>query len=123
MIVAQPFPTYQPKMCGILSITNANPALVTTTLDGVNPGNHQYIDGLIIRIDIAPGYGMGQINQQFAPITVVSPTQFTIAIDTTLYDTFSFPVAYPLTSQYSQSVPVAELNSQIIGAVQNVLPY
>jgi hypothetical protein len=123
MIVAQPFPTYQPKMCGILSITNANPALVTTTLDGVNPGNHQYIDGLIIRIDIAPGYGMGQINQQFAPITVVGPTQFTIAIDTTMYDTFSFPVTYPLTSQYSQSVPFAELNGQIIGAVNNVLPY
>ena len=123
MIVAFPFPVYQPKMCGILSITNANPALVTTTLDGVIPGNHQYIDGLIIRIDIAIGYGMGQINQQFAPITVVNPTQFTIAIDSTMYDTFSFPVTYPLTSQYSQCNPIAELNGQIIGAVNNVLPY
>lgn len=123
MIIAFPFPVYQPKMCGILSITNANPALVTTTLDGVNPGNHQYINGLIVRIDIAPGYGMPQINQQFAPITVVSPTQFTIAIDTTMYDTFAFPTTYPLTSQYSQCNPIAELNGQIIGAVNNVLPY
>lgn len=123
MIVAQSFPVYQPKMCGILSITNANPALVTTTLDGVNPGNHQYIDGLIIRIDIAPGYGMEQINQQFAPIVVVNDTQFTIAIDTTMYDTFSFPATYPLTSQYSQCVPFAENSDMITGAVNNVLPY
>ena len=123
MIIAQAFPTYQPKMCGILSVTNANPALVTTTLGGVNPGDHQYIDGLIIRIDMAPGYGMGQINQQFAPIIVVNSTQFTIAIDTTMYDTFAFPATYPLTSQYSQCNPIAELNGQITGAVNNVLPY
>ncbi len=123
MIVAQSFPVYQPKMCAVIAITNAPQALVTTSLDGVNPGDHQYIDGLIIRIDIPVGYGMPQINQQFAPITVVNATQFSIAIDTTMYDAFSIPTMYPLTSQYAQSVPVAELNSQIIGAVQNVLPY
>jgi len=123
MIVAFPFPVYQPKMCAVIAITNANPALVTTSLDGINPGNHQYINNLIVRIDLPLGYGMQQINQQFAPITVVNDTQFTIAIDTTMYDTFSIPTQYPLTSQYAQSVVIAETNDMIIGAVQNVLPY
>ena len=41
-------PTYQPDMRNILSITNANPAVVTTTFDGTNPGDHLYRSGLIV---------------------------------------------------------------------------
>lgn len=122
-IIAYAQPVFQPKMCAVIGITNANPAVVTTSLDGINPGNHDYIDGLIIRIDMAPGYGMQEINQQFGAITVLSPTTFSIPIDTTFYSAFTIPATYPQNAQYCQSNAFAELNSQLTGAERNVLPY
>ena len=47
---AQQSPVFQRAMRNILSITQAQNALVTTTFDGVNPGNHQYSTGLIVMI-------------------------------------------------------------------------
>jgi hypothetical protein len=120
--VAFQFPVYRPQMMAVIGITNANPAVVTTSLDGVNPGNHNYINGLIVRIDMAPGFGMQEINQQFSDIIVLSPTTFAINIDTTLYSAFFAPVTYPLDAQYCQANPFAELTSQITGALNNVLP-
>lgn len=101
----------------IAGITNASVVEITTTFD------HQYIDNLIVRIDIPPGFGMQQLNQQFAPITVTSSTTFTMPIDTTLYDAFVVPSDYPENAQLAQSVPIAEDNSILTGAVQNRLPY
>lgn len=115
-------PTYQPQMMAVIGITNANPAVVTTSFDGVNPGNHNYINGLIVRIDMPPGFGMQEINQQFSDIIVLSSATFALNIDTTLYSAFSAPVTYPLDAQYCQANPFAELTSQITGALNNVLP-
>jgi hypothetical protein len=109
----------------IISITNAFPAVVTTSIDGVNPANHNYINGLIIRIDVPVGFGMQQINQQFGPITVLTPTTFSIPIDTTLYDVFAVPASgpmyFPINYQAAQSVPIGELTSMITGATVNEL--
>jgi hypothetical protein len=98
----------------ITAITNANPALVTTSFD------NSYVTGTVIRIDIPVGFGMRQLNQQFAPITVINSTQFTIPIDTTNYDAFVVPGG---NTQYAQAVPLGELNGQLNAAVMNVLPY
>lgn len=122
-IYANPFPTYQPSMRILSAITNGFPASFTTTF------NHQYITNTIVRIDIPPGFGMQQLNQQIGPITVTGPTTFTMPIDTTNYDTFSIPMYTLLPSgitvslQQAQVVPMAEDNSILTAAVQNVLPY
>ena len=79
-ILATQNPVYQPAMRIISSVTNANPAVVTTTF------NHQYKSGLIVRLNIAQGYGMQQANQLYGPIIVTGNTTFTIDIDTTLFD-------------------------------------
>lgn len=79
-ILATRFPVYQPAMRIISSVTNANPAVVTTTF------NHQYQSGLIVRLNIAPGYGMQQANQLYGPIIVTGNTTFTIDIDTTYFE-------------------------------------
>ncbi len=121
-IIALAIPVYKPAMRAVINITNAPQALVTTSLDGINPGDNGYIDGLIIRIDMPPEFGMPQINQQFAPITIVSSSTFLIDIDTTTYDVFSVPTQYPENVQYCQAVPIAELNGMLTGAVQNQLP-
>ncbi len=121
---AVPFPMFQPAMRNILSITQAEEALITTTFDGVNPGNHQYQTGLIVRLVIPSGFGMVQANQLSGKITVVNDTQFTITIDTTLMDAFVIPTLRPgAFATPAQSVPLGEVNSMLTGARRNVLPY
>ena len=124
-------PEFQPAMRNILSITNANPAVITTTFDGTNPGNHLYKSGLIVRLDIPVNYGMEQANELFAPITVLSDSTFSIDIDTRNMDQFVPPAAPVMIGSYyftrnanpAQSVPIGEITSQLDNAVKNVLPY
>ena len=109
-------------MRNILSITQAQNALVTTTFDGVNPGNHQYSTGLIARLYIPYGFGMVQANQLSGTVTVINDTQFTITIDTTNFDAFVVPAFQPGNfGTPAQVVPVGEINSILTEATQNVL--
>jgi len=75
-------PIFQRAMRVISTITQANPAVITTTT------NHQYISGMIVRLNIPKGFGMQQVNQKQGEITVLSDTTFSIDIDTTLMDPF-----------------------------------
>jgi hypothetical protein len=113
-------PVFRPTISVITAITNSNPAVVTTL------NNNNYIDGIIVRLDIPTGFGMVQANQLFGAIVVLSPTTFSIAIDTTLFDIFIIPIApilMPATSlQQAQAIPFAEINDILTAAVQNVLP-
>lgn len=118
------FPTFQRAMRNILTITQDENALVTTTLDGINPGNHQYSTGLIVRLYIPKGFGMTQANELSGPITVVNDTQFTIPINTTNFDPFVVPDYQPgAFGTPAQVVPIGEVNSILTQATQNVLPY
>lgn len=116
-ILAQQNPVFQKAMRIISNIANANPGSVTTTF------NHNYITGQIVRINMAAGYGMDQLNQQQATITVTSDTTFDLDIDTTLFEPYTTPVTFPKNMQYSQVTPIGEINGILIAATQNVLPY
>lgn len=116
-ILAIQNPIFKPAMRIIDDITNANPALVTTTF------NHNYMTGLIVRLIIPPGFGMQEVNEKQGTITVISDTTFTIDIDTTLFSAFSTAPSYPDDRQFAQVVPIGEVNSMLTQAVQNVLPY
>ena len=116
-ILAVPYPVFQHAMRIISSITNAENALVTTTF------NHQYVTGMIVRLNIPQGYGMLEVNQKQGTITVISDTTFTIDIDTTYFNQFTTPSTFPDNSQYPQVVPVGEINQILIAATRNVLPY
>lgn len=124
-ISALQFPTYQPAMRIITNITNANPAIVTTSFD------NQYITGTIVRIDMPfqDGYwpwGMQQISGQIGTITVINPTQFSITIDTTTYEPFVTPTVPPsgvtkFTTQLPQVIPIGEDSDILTAATVNVL--
>ncbi len=116
-VLAYSFPIFQPSMRIITNITNGYPAVVTTSFD------HQYANGLTIRLNIPPGFGMVQANQLFGDITVLSSTTFSIPIDTTYFDAFTIPTTFPLDAQSAQAVPFAEDNGILTQAVRNVLPY
>lgn len=109
-------PIFQPAMRLIAAITNANPAVVTTTFA------HLYLTGLIVRLDLPPAVGMPQANGMTGTITVLSPTTFSINIDTTLFTPFAIPsMPGPHTDVCAQVVPIAEVNSSLVQAVQNIL--
>lgn len=116
-ILAQQYPIFQKAMRIISAITNASAASVTTTF------NHQYITGMIVRLNIPDGFGMVQANQLYGPIIVTSPTTFTIAIDTTKFDVFAAPSSFPFNRQSAVVTPIGELSSTLQAATQNVLPY
>jgi hypothetical protein len=108
--------TFQPAMRLIAAITNANPAVVTTTFA------HSYLTGLIVRLDLPPAVGMPQANGMTGTITVLSPTTFSINIDTTSFTPFAIPgMPGPHTDICAQVVPIAEVNSSLVQAVQNIL--
>lgn len=115
LAIAQPI--YQPAMRIINSITQANNAVVTTSFA------HDYRSGDIVRIIIPSGYGMTQLNDQQSEITVTGDTTFTLNIDTSDYDAFVVPATFPLSYQHAQVVPIGEINSTLLSAVKNVLPY
>jgi len=116
---SQAHPVFQQAMRVVSNITQSPIANVTTTIP------HQYLPGLIVRIDMPLGTGMPQINQKVGTIlTVPTPTTFTLDIDTTFYDPFigspTFPPAY---AGDPQVVPIAEINDILTQATRNVLPY
>ncbi len=119
---AQQSPVFQRAMRNILSITNDENALVTTTFDGVNPGAHQYGTGLIARLYVPDGFGMTQVNELQGIVTVVNDTQFTIDVDTTNFDVFVVPNFQPgAFGTPAQVVPIGEINSILTESTQNVL--
>lgn len=115
-------PTYLPAMRIITSITQAYPALVTTSFD------NNYISGEIVRINTpqVDGYypwGMQQIDNLQGTIDVINTTQFYIDIDTRTFDPFVTPPDTPIrwSRQRPQVVPIGEVNSTLDAATQNVL--
>jgi hypothetical protein len=117
---AYPNPVFQKSMRIILSITNAFPALVTTTFA------HNFITGQIIRLIIPTLCGMQQANQLLATIVVTGTTTFLTDIDSTYFDPFVVPSSVPPgTTGFTcpQVVPVGEVSALLTAATQNVLPY
>jgi hypothetical protein len=117
-------PTFQPAQQNILSITNANPAVITTTMDGINPSINNYQTGMIMRLNIPYTWGMQQANQFKAPITVLTSSTFSMPVDTTLMDQFVVPTGQPTSfGTPATVVNVGETNDNLRWAVQNILPY
>ena len=115
---ANPNPIFQPAMRLVASITNSDPALVTTTFA------HQYNTGLIVRLELPLAVGMQQADGMQGVITVVSATEFYISINTTTFDPFLIPPdPPPLVNTCAQVVPVGEVNETLAYATRNVLPF
>lgn len=112
--VANPDPRYQPAMRLINDITKANPAVITTNID------HDYVTGLIVRINVPHNYGMRQIDGVLSTITVLTSDTFSVDIDTTEYDTFSAPITPPYNRFLANVVPVGNELDVYNVAVRNV---
>lgn len=116
-ILANPNPIFQPAMRIISSITNANPAAVTTTFA------HQYTTGIVARLNVPNGFGMVQANQLYGDIVVTGDTTFTIDIDTTGFDIFAAPSTFPQNQQSATVTAIGEINLDSNAPERNVLPF
>lgn len=115
-------PVYAPAVRNILSITQASQAVITTTFDGLVAGDHGYVSGTIVRIIVPENFGMQQINKLSGPITVLSPSTFSIPINTLSFDAFSIPPFNPgKNGTPAQVVPFGELNRQLTASFRNIL--
>jgi hypothetical protein len=97
----------------ITAITRANPAVVTTGTA------HGYQTGFNIRIVLpfpyALSFGMYQINEEVGTIVVLSPTSFSISIDTTGYAAFTVGT----TLQSAQTIPISQyVNGELLDFTQ-----
>lgn len=114
-IVAPTIPLipFTPQARVISNITNAFPAVVTTT------SSHGYLTLLLIRffLPIPTYFGMQQLNGQFAQITVLSPTTFSVPIDTRQMNAFTSAG----THQVPQVIAMAENASTLLQAERNAL--
>jgi hypothetical protein len=82
-------PKFIPAMRCISAITNANPAVVTSTVP------HLYNTGLIVRLRVPSLCGMSELDGGRYQITVIDATRFSIPIDTISYQTFAIPAVLP----------------------------
>ena len=110
---AQPF--FQPAMRFIADISLSNPMIVTTV------GNHLYATGLTVRLTVPHNYKMTQADLITGEIIVLSPTTFSMPIDSTLFNSFSVPAG--IIEINAQVVPFGENALSVAQAERNVLPY
>ena len=100
----------------ISAITQANPAVITTT----EP--HGYSTGFNVRIffpfPYQRAFGMTKINGQSGLITVLSPTTFSIPIDTRAYD----PFVVGTTKQTAQALPIGQVTNADLDDFTQVNP-
>ncbi len=117
-ILAQQYPIYQPAMRVVSTIVSSDALTIVTTTFA-----HQYNTGAIVRLNIPLGFGMKEINQQYAPIIVLSSTTFSMPINSSEFSLFTVPTSYPNNRQSATVTPVGEINPLLNSSVQNVLPY
>lgn len=97
----------------LTSISNGNPAIITTAQP------HGYSTGFNVRVVLPFPYtnlfGMFQINDQIGTIVVLSPTSFSISINTLKYD----PFVIGTTQQVPQVIPVSQyVNGELLDFTQ-----
>lgn len=101
--------SFIPPVTFVDSITNANPAVVTTTTD------HGYLSGLFVRLFFPEDVGLNILNEKIFEITVLSDNSFSVPFNTTNLDVYS-PVS---ADQFSQVIPVGEDADSLSQAKQN----
>lgn len=99
-------PYWYPSNRRIVNITQANPAVITTSVDSA------YIAGQAIRLAVPPQFGMTQADSLVVNVISVNGGNITVNLDTTGFTAFKFPLntVYPFTP--AQCVPVGEETDQ-----------
>lgn len=104
--------TFEPIRREVESITQANPAVVTTTED------HGYYSGLYVRFFFPANFGMYEVNKNVYQATVLTSDTFSIDVDTRTFEAFDASLS---DTQSPQVIPIAEIASTLANAEKNNL--
>lgn len=99
-------PLYYPTRRFIVNITQAFPAVVTTSV------NHGYTVGQSVRLNIPSVFGMTQANGLLVNIVAVTASTFSVSLDTTGFNAFVFPGAAAVPFTQATVNPVGEETDQ-----------
>lgn len=106
-------PIFYPRWRNIVNITQANPAVITTSVQ------HGYTVGQKIRVNLpSSSFGMTQINGMEAIVTAVTASTITTNIDASAFTAFTFalPASYPFTMPTINPIGM-DMGTAITGAV------
>lgn len=109
-----PSPRFQPATQVIIATSNSNPVIIQTSID------HDFESDIIVRIYVPDNYGMWQINKKQGKITVLSSDTFSMAFDTTSYDSFLVPTTPPYYNFTAMVIPIGNVTSRTDLALRNV---
>lgn len=104
---------YYPRVRLIMSITAANPGVITTSV------NHGLTAGQLITIKVPTGYGMPEIDGLTAQIASVTATTITTDIDTSGFTAFAYPAAAAYPNDRALVVPFGDAGNTFDGATVN----
>ena len=97
---------FEPQRKLIQNVSTSVNAVVTTTTD------HGYEDGIYVRIDVPPSYGMSLFQQ--TRISVTGATTFTTQIDTSNMNSFLAPTLYPpIAFTPAQCIPMGGVTDNV----------
>lgn len=104
-----------PSSLEITAITKAYPMVVTVQSNSSQVNT--YIAGMLVRLFIPYTYGMFQANGLTGKVLTVSPTQLSLDIDSSNFDTFSIP---PTGEQPASLSPAGSQNLQYSNSTNQV---
>lgn len=96
-----------PSTLLITAITNAYPMVVTATVPST--GSNTYIVGQVVRLFVPYNYGMYQANNLQGKILAINGLDFSLDIDSRLFDTFVIPSSGEQPASFS---PAGSRNTQ-----------
>lgn len=80
-----------PSSLLIISITQSNLMVVTVVIGNATTEANTYIVGMAVKLFIPKTYGMYQANNLVGTIKKINGSDFTLNIDSTLFDSFIIP--------------------------------
>lgn len=80
-----------PSSLLITAITQSSPMVVTVSIGNPSTESNSYIVGMAMRLFVPVSYGMYQANNLVGTITAISGSDFTLSLDSSLFDAFVMP--------------------------------
>lgn len=110
-----------PSSLIILGITQSNLMVVTVGIGNPATELNTYIPGMLVRLLIPRSYGMYQANFRVGSIQAINGFNFTLNIDSSLFDPFVIPVS--IAEGPASLSPAGSRNLQYNNNNINIVPF
>jgi hypothetical protein len=80
-----------PSSLLVTAITQSAPMIVTVVIGNTTTEANTYIVGMAVRLFVPKSYGMYQANNLVGTINAINGSNFTLSLDSSLFDAFVIP--------------------------------